>query len=100
MSGECFGMTDADTILRSADGQEFRVRKNTFSITSPVPRDIFTLLQPPSLKPSSSPVVDVCKSERSRCALPIPPPGVEAGRRGSQADAFSGKKLPGGRRKG
>jgi len=100
MSGECFGMIDTDIILRSADGQEFRIHKNTFSITSPVLRDIFTFLQPPSPEPSSNPVVDMYKSGRARCALPISPPGVEAGRRGSRVDAFSGKALSGGQGKG
>ena len=100
MSGECFGTIGVDITLRSVDEQEFRVHKNTFSITSPALRDIFTFLQPPSSEPLSIPVVDVYKSGRVRCVLPISPPGIEAGCRGSRVDAFSGKKkLSGGRGK-
>ena len=85
-------MVHADTILRSAGGQEFRVHKSMLSITSPIFQDMFTFLQPHSPEPSSILVVDVYKSGRIRCALPISLPGVEAGCRGSRVDAFSGKK--------
>lgn len=59
MSSECFGMVDADIILRSADGREFRVHKSMLSITSPIFRDMFTFLQPHPPEPSSILVVEM-----------------------------------------
>ena len=62
MSGEHFGTTDPDIILRSADGQEFHVHKTMLSIASPVFQDMFTLPQPPSPELSSIPVIDMCEA--------------------------------------
>lgn len=82
MSGEHFGTTDADVILRSADGQEFHVHKSMLSIASPVFRDMFTLPQPPSPGPSSIPVVDMCELGNVldlflRCLYPVSKPVIE-----------------------
>jgi len=62
MSPKHFGITDANAILRSADGQEFGVNKRLLSISSPVFRNTFTLPQPPSPEPPSVPVVDMCET--------------------------------------
>lgn len=82
MSGEHFGTTDADVILRSADGQEFRVHKCMLSIASPVFRDMFMFPQPPSPAPSPIPVVDMCEAGNVldvflRCLYPVSKPTVE-----------------------
>ena len=75
-------MIDADIILRSADGQEFRVHKSMLSIASPVFRDMFTFPQPPSPGPSSIPVVDMYEAGNVldaflRCLYPVPKPVIE-----------------------
>ena len=97
MSGECFGMVDADTILRSADGQEFRVHKSMLSITSPIFRDMFTFLQPHSPEPSSILVVEMYDAGTCSTCFSNISTGTEAGRRGPRAvgsfDAFNGKGL-------
>ena len=82
MSGECFDMIDADIILRSADGQEFRVQKSILSIASPVFRDMFTFPQPPSPEPSPIPVVDMYEAGNVldvflRCLYPVPKPVIK-----------------------
>jgi len=82
MSGEHFCATDGDVILRSADGQEFRVHKTILSIASPVFRDMFTIPQPPSPEPSLAPVIDMCEAGNVldvflRCIYPVPKPVVE-----------------------
>ena len=82
MSGECSGIIDADTILRSADGQEFHVHKSMLSIASPVFRGMFTFPQPPSPEPSPIPVVDMYEAGNVldvflRCLYPVPKPVIE-----------------------
>jgi len=82
MSGEHFGTTDADVILRSTDGQEFHVHKTMLSIASPVFRDMFTLPQPPSPGPPSIPIVDMCELGNVldlflRCLYPVSKLAVE-----------------------
>ena len=82
MFGEHPSTTDADIILRSADGQEFRVHKSMLSIASPVFRDMFTFPQPPSPEPSSIPVVDMSEAGNVldvflRCLYPVSKPAIE-----------------------
>ncbi|KAF9781555.1 hypothetical protein BJ322DRAFT_230353 [Thelephora terrestris] len=69
-------ITDADVILRSADGREFPAHKSTLSIASSVFRNMFSFPQPPSSEPLSTPVVDVCESGKVidaflRCIYPV-----------------------------
>ncbi|KAF7369606.1 BTB domain-containing protein [Mycena venus] len=52
-----FDSPDADIILRSCDGADFRLHKAVLSLVSPVFRDMFTLPQPESAL--ALPVVDV-----------------------------------------
>ena len=82
MFSDRLDMTDADVILRSADGQEFRTHKSTLSIASPVFNNMFMFPQPPSTEPTSLPVVDMCEIGNVldaflRCLYPVAKPVVK-----------------------
>jgi len=82
MSWEHLDTTDADIIIRSADGRDFRAHKAILSLASPVFRDTFSIPQPPSPEPSSTPVVDVCETGKVldaflQCVYPVPMPTIE-----------------------
>jgi hypothetical protein len=63
MSCEYFDTTDADIILRSVDGREFRAHKTILSqLASPVFRNMVSLPQPPSSEPALDPVVDLSET--------------------------------------
>ena len=77
-----FDAADADIILRSADGQEFRAHKTILSLASPVFQDMFSFPQPPSPEPLSVPVVDLCETGNVislflQCIYPVPKRSVE-----------------------
>ena len=50
---------DADVILRASGGKEFHAHKLVLSLASPMFRDMFSVPQPPTTKPSQLPTVDV-----------------------------------------
>jgi len=50
---------DADVILCASGGKEFHAHKLILSLASPVFRDMFSVPQPPTTKPSQPPTVDV-----------------------------------------
>lgn len=82
MSSEHFDTTDADIILRSADGQEFRAHKRVLSLASRVFRNVLTSPLPPSPEPPSISVVDVSETGKVldvflRCLYPEPKPTPE-----------------------
>lgn len=54
-----FSADDAGVIICAAGTQDFRVHKLLLSLVSPVFKDMFTLPQPPSVKPDSLPRIDV-----------------------------------------
>jgi len=54
-----FEAPDADIILRSSDGKEFRVHRLILSLASPFFQDMFNLPQPTAEPPSQIPSVDV-----------------------------------------
>ena len=56
-----FDTPDADVILRSSDGKEFRVHLLILSLTSPVFQDMFNLPQPTE-SPPQTPSIDFPKS--------------------------------------
>ncbi|KAI0038763.1 hypothetical protein FA95DRAFT_1148927 [Auriscalpium vulgare] len=64
-----FNAGDADIILRSADGVDFRAHKILLSMSSPFFQNLFTLPQPPTSSPHASPndskdgITVVCLSE-------------------------------------
>lgn len=77
-----FDTTDADIILRSADGQEFPAHKSMLSFASSVFRNMFSFPQPPSPEPPPTPLVDVCETGQVldgflRCIYPVSKPTVE-----------------------
>ena len=57
-----FAAPDADIILRSSDGKEFRVHKVILSLASPVFQGMLDLPQPTKTPPSKIPTVDVPES--------------------------------------
>jgi hypothetical protein len=82
MPSDRFYTTDADVILRSADGRKFPSHKIVLSLVSPVFRDMFSLPQPPSPGPAPIPVVDVCEAGKVldmflQCLYPLPKPTVD-----------------------
>ena len=82
LSRDHFDTTDADIILRSADGQEFRAHKAILSLASPVFQDMFSFPQPPSPEPLSVPVVDLCETGNAvdlflQCIYSVPRRSVE-----------------------
>ena len=56
-----FDAPDADAILRSSDGKEFRVHRLILGLTSPIFKDMFGLPQPTDF-PSQIPSIDVSES--------------------------------------
>ncbi|EPQ56280.1 hypothetical protein GLOTRDRAFT_74871 [Gloeophyllum trabeum ATCC 11539] len=61
-----FDRPDADLVLRSCDGIDFRVYKSVLSLVSPVFETMFTLPQPgPKVGASEPPVVQMTEDERT-----------------------------------
>lgn len=85
-----FTYADADVILRSSDGVEFKTHKCILSIASPFFKDLFSLPQidtsivtASSLPSSALPVIDVTEAARTVCDLlrllyPIPDPDLDS----------------------
>ena len=82
MACDNFETADADIILRSVEGQEFRVHKTVLSLASSVFWNMFSFPQPPSAEPTSVPVVDVSETTKVlglflRCIYPVSKPIVK-----------------------
>ena len=87
-AGYPFNCRDADVVLRSSDGVEFRVHKRLMRIASEVLSELISLAQPPSSPPTSGrnhrkqrPVLDLRDSSENidlflRFIYPIPEPTI------------------------